>query len=104
MVMNVTRRDLDRIKQVQLMPRTDWPAVFSTNGDDIWPQAVRGWTPFESRLQVRGLLEFLDTIADIYLEVRPEGGRFFIDSTGAFYKDEAANLNLPPFVVFRHRC
>lgn len=103
MLLHVTRGDLERIQLLQLMHRVDWPAVFSTNGSCIWPQIVRGWTPFGSRLQVRGICGVLDAIADRYVQLRPEGGRFFIDATGAFYKDEAANLNLPPFVNFRHR-
>lgn len=103
MVLDMTRHDLEIMKRLQVLLRTDWPAVFSTNGKDIWPQTTLGWTPFNSRLQVRGLLKVLDRIAERYIEVRPEGGRFFIDSTGAFFKDEAANMNFPPFVNFRHR-
>ncbi|HVU47574.1 MAG TPA: hypothetical protein VHD85_15695 [Terracidiphilus sp.] len=60
---------------------------FSTNPDgDIWPYIRNGYISDIDRKNVRGYSPLLDQIADIYLTVREEGGRFFIDDKGAFWK------------------
>jgi hypothetical protein len=104
MILPAAPHELKQIKRLQLIQRKDWPAAFSAIPDSVWPQTHWGWTPFESRLQVRGRLKLLDAIADYYLEQRPGGGRFFIDGTWAYYKDELAHLNLPPVVTFKLLC
>jgi hypothetical protein len=65
---------------------------FSTNPDShIWPYIRNGYTSAGytsaiDRKDVRGYSLLFDQIADIYLTVYEEGGRFFIDDKGAFWK------------------
>lgn len=84
----LTRSELDEIKHLQARYRSDWPAVFSANHHrEIWLFRRRGLTPGEEREEVRGLLKWVDYVADTYLAIREVGGRFFIDERGAFYKN-----------------
>jgi hypothetical protein len=53
------------------------------------------------RENVRGVLPMLDAVADGFLSIRPEGGRFFIDERGAFYKSEHVGDPGAPFVPFQ---
>ena len=80
----------------------DWPAVFSTNNRrEIWPFVTNGYTPEENRKQVRGESRVIDEVADFYLKVRNDGGRFFIDDLGAYYKNADIGEGLNLFVWFR---
>ena len=84
----ITRDEFDEFRRLQIRYRWDWPAVFSTNYySEIWPWVTYGYTPGANREPVRGLSPIVDAVADEYLRVRPEGGRFFINERGAFYKD-----------------
>ncbi len=99
----VRRADLEDIRRLQIKPRSDWPAVFSTNvHGEIWPFATYGYTYGGNRLDVRGFSNVIDEVAERYREIRCEGGHFFIDATGAFYKDESSALSTRQFVNFRH--
>jgi hypothetical protein len=99
----VNRHDLDQIKRLQIKPRSDWPAVFSTNEHgEIWPFTTYGYTYGRDREDVQGFSQLLDAVAERYREERCEGGRFFIDATGAFYKDESRGWSTKQFVNFRH--
>jgi hypothetical protein len=89
-VVILTRKEFDGLKALQVRMRWDWPAVFSTNcRGDIWPFARYGYTPDADRLEVRGLSRVIDEVADIFVKVRSDGGRFFIGDSGAVYRDEA---------------
>ena len=99
----VSRPDLEDIKRLQIKPRNDWPAVFSTNvHGEIWPFATYGYTYGSDRVDVRGFSNVINVVAERYREIRPEGGRFFIDATGAFYKEESGAWSTRQFVNFRH--
>jgi hypothetical protein len=99
----VSREDLDQVKRLQIKPRSDWPAVFSTNvHGEIWPFATYGYTYVPDREDVRGFSHVVDEVAERYRQLRCEGGRFFIDATGAFYKDESSGWFTRQFVNFRH--
>lgn len=65
-----------------------WPARFSTNPrGDVWPYWTKGPTPTNQRENVRHYSELLAQVADICRERRDEeGGRFFINENGAFWK------------------
>jgi len=103
MTIGITRTELDQIRNLPIRRRSDWPAVFSTNcHGEVWLFATYGFTRDEYREQIRGASEVIDAIADQYLEIRGEGGRFFVDATGAFYKDESARWPRQ-FVNFLHR-
>jgi len=105
MVIPITRDELGDMMRFQVKVRSEWVAVYSASPDQtIWPQVTWGWTPFEKRMDVRRIMPALDAIADRFLELKPEGGRFFIDAAGAYYKDDVAQLSLPPFVNFQYRC
>ena len=97
-----TRDEFDELVQLQKRRRWDWPAVFSTNEyGDIWPFTTYGWTPDLQREQLRDISKIIDAVAAIYrLKVRPEGGRFFIDEHGAFYKNEDEASPPIQFITF----
>ena len=83
----ITHSEFEEFRRLQVRYRWDWPAVFSTNSREIWPWVVYGRTREELRLNVRGLSIIVDRVTSEYLERRPEGGRFFIDEIGAYYKE-----------------
>ena len=83
----LTQEEFQELRRMQIHFRWDWPATFSANYlGDIWPFVTYNYTPEKLRLQLRGASELLDYLADEYISIRPEGGRFFIDGQGGFYK------------------
>ena len=91
--LSLTRDEFDEFIRLQKKRRWDWPAVFSANEHgDVWPFVRYGYTYKRERTQVRGISRIIDAVAEEYIKTRSEGGRFFIDDNGAFYKDEAAQL------------
>jgi hypothetical protein len=97
----VTRAELEKIKRLQVKKRSDWPATFSVNWyGRIWPWANWGLTPDCNREPIEGTSAAVDEIAGRFLDLRPEGSRFFVDATGAYY---AENARKQQFVNFRHR-
>jgi hypothetical protein len=98
----VTRTQLEEIKRLQIRARADWPATFSVNCHvEIWPWTNWGLTPEHNRLHIQGVSPAVDAIAKLFLEIRGEGGRFFVDATGAFYVDDFDG-RIRQFVNFRH--
>lgn len=96
-----TRKEYDWLRSLQRQKRWDWPATFSANArGDIWPYVTHGWTPEHEREQVRGLSSVIDKVADIYLSVRSDGGRFFINDDFACYKGDTVGDPLNVFVMF----
>ena len=96
----ITRTQLEEIKRLQIRSRSDWPATFSVNCHlDIWPWANWGLTPEYNRQQILGVSPAIDAIAKRFLDIREDGGRFFIDATGAFYVEDGLTKQ---FVNFRH--
>lgn len=94
--------EVKRLGLLQLVSRTDWPLVFATNClGHIWPWIEWGHTRMDHRWHISGESGVLDEIAALYREVRPEGGRFFVDATGAFYKDASGRFS-HQFVNFRY--
>ena len=84
------KEELDNLRYMQIRFRRDWPATFSANClGHIWAFNTYEYTPEELRLQLRGASALLDYLADEYLDIRPEGGRFFVDDNGSYYRDEA---------------
>ncbi|HWG17422.1 MAG TPA: hypothetical protein VN678_06135 [Acidobacteriaceae bacterium] len=78
--------DLSLFKFVQVKERRDWMAIFSVEpGGDVYPSPTWGLAPIDLRIYVREGFPKLAEIADIYLQCRPTGGRFFINRTGAFF-------------------
>lgn len=95
----ITREEFNKLRQLQIKFRLDWPATFSANEHGhIWPYITPGYTTEDNRLHVRGALDFLDYLADEYVSVRPEGGRFFIDETGAYYSLFSRHVQFAKFV------
>ena len=85
--LTLTRTELEQLKALVRRKRWDWPAVFSVNQHrEIWPFATYKRTPEEEREPVRGLSRVIDEVADRYLSLRSDGGRFFVDDKHAFYK------------------
>lgn len=88
----MTKEELSSLKKLQVQFRWDWPATFSANWHgDIWPFITYSYTREDQRIQLRGKDDLLGYIADLYISVRPEGGRFFIDDEGAYYGKESSN-------------
>jgi hypothetical protein len=85
--LTLTRAEFEQLKALVRRKRWDWPAVFSVNHHrEIWPFATYKRTPEEEREPVRGLSRVIDEVADRYLSLRSDGGRFFVDDRHAFYK------------------
>jgi hypothetical protein len=98
--LEITHEEFIELLSLQRKCRPDWPAAFSTNPrGHIWPWVCYGWTPLESRDYVRGFSTVIDRVAKLYLDERPEGGRFFIDMQGAHWK--RLDGELTTFVYFR---
>jgi hypothetical protein len=96
----ITRAELRELRRLQRSLRWDWPAVFSTNSKrEIWPFKRYGLTGGRDTEELRNVSKILDAVADRYLTIRSEGGRFFVDEKGAFYKDRQARQI--KFVCFR---
>jgi hypothetical protein len=94
---DVTPEEFKKLTQLQHQHKWEWPAVFSVNEHgQIWPGVTYGWTHFGDRKPVRGLSKIIDDVADEYLRIRAEGGRFFVDERGAFRADQGQQ-----FVVFQ---
>ena len=94
----VTREEFNRLRQLQLKFRWDWPATFSANEHGhIWPYITPGYTTEDIRFHVRGALDILDYLADEYINIRSEGGRFFIDETGAYYSHFSSHVQFGKF-------
>ncbi len=90
MKVRITLAEFQEFCRLQAKRRWDWPATFSTNSrGDIWPYVRNGYTPPAERENVRECSRLLDRIADLYKGQREEGGRFFINEVGVFWKDEA---------------
>ena len=90
---DIRRDDYEEVLRLQVNPRPDWAGIFSANSHgEIWPHTTRGLTPGMDRVGVRGISGLLDNTADIYLKVRPEGGRIFISEKGCFYKDRTGKI------------
>jgi hypothetical protein len=68
-----------------------WWAVFSVNPrEQVWPFVCYSWTPEDDRHYVP-LDEYpplMDVAGNLLVNVDEHGGRFFINSQGAFFKKE----------------
>jgi len=85
--MDMTGEELNHLKRLLVSYRRDRKAVFSVNSQErTWPFATWGPTPEARRKHIVRGSEKLRVIACELLRVRPEGGRFFLDRTGAYYK------------------
>ena len=66
-----------------------WPAAFtSIPSENIWPHAKYGKTNETHRVYVQKESKYLDEVADINVNIRESGGKFFISDKGCFYRDE----------------
>ena len=98
-VISVTQVELEAVKCLPVRFRQDWPAVFSTNGVEVWLWNRWGNTPYSEREDVRGKSRVVDTVAEEYLSLRIGGGRFFINDTGAFYTPEFLGTKAPDIQI-----
>lgn len=84
--LTITRDDLDEVRRLQIERQWTWPVAFGANArGDIWPYVILGFTEEGLREQVRRVSKVIDAVADAYLKVRPNGGHFSIDDTGALH-------------------
>ena len=99
----ITRQELEQIKRLQVNPRLD-PAEFSINKHkQSWARAHFGYTGPQGQKHVRGSCPKLDEIADEYLRVRSEGGAFFVDQKGVFYRRNERKAPKEWFIAFEIR-
>lgn len=96
----LTESELQQLRDIQIRYRLDWPAAFSINSKcEIWPYVTNGLTPHEIREDVRGVSPVLRHVGDFFLGVRENGGRFFVDDRGAFYKPETQYIQFVEFKI-----
>ncbi len=85
----LTQEEFNQLRRMQIKFRWDWPATFSANAHGhIWPFKTYSYTREFQRIQLRGASELLDYLADEYISIRPDGGRFFINAEGAYFRPE----------------
>jgi hypothetical protein len=97
----ITERDLRTLERLRVKRRSDCLAAFSVNEKrEIWMYATRGWTKLEQREYVE--CPAVERIAEVYLSMRPQGGRVFLRREGLFDREfgvgfdhQFANVNLP---------
>src|SRR5260221_3128558 len=97
----ITERDLRTLESLRVKRRSDCLAAFSVNEKrEIWIYATRGWTKLEQREYVE--CPAVELIAEVYLSIRPPGGRVFLRREGLFDREfgvgsdrQFANVNLP---------
>jgi hypothetical protein len=90
------------LRYAQPKKRTDCQAAFTAVGTEIWPFVHWGNTPANEREQFRGCSTVLDQIADELIMWRPDGGRFFIEQTGVYFRESELGpkyqfVRFPPF-------
>jgi hypothetical protein len=91
----LSRDDYESIRQTsaQGRKRNNWDLVFTVGQEGtISPFTNYGHTPAVDRTDVTGVSPLLDTIAEICYTNRGPG-RFFVNSTGVFYKDRNGGLH-----------
>jgi len=83
--LQISSTEFDEFMALVRRERWDWPAVFSVNPKgEIWPWVTWGRTPKHERIDVSGRSRLLRKVAYTLLNIRPEGGRFFINEKGAY--------------------
>jgi hypothetical protein len=65
-------------------------AIFSTNGNDIWPSSRFGRTPKNERDSIDDIPYILDQLRRSLIARRMEGGRLFVNGEGAYWKQGTA--------------
>jgi hypothetical protein len=89
----LTRAEFRKFRELQnpRKRRNDCHAAFSTNPSEAtWRFETFGLTPKQLRVEVCSRSPKLDQVFGIFIELpdkHPKGGRFFIDSEGAYWKD-----------------
>ncbi len=96
--LRVASGEIEELREVQIRYRTDWPAVFSCNKyGEIWVFSTYGYTRSSRRVRIIGN-RLLEKIVGIYLQRRPEGGRFFVDESGVYIRPEDGFVQIISFV------
>ncbi len=98
--------------EVQLKRWRDWPARFSCNPrGHVWPTPSLGYSSPADRERLDGTFPVLDRLAQIVVEARPLGGRFFVCEHGLWTFDETegrkvqfAEFVLPSDTLLGVRC
>ena len=104
MLIDVTLDEFEKFKVEAENNAWGWPAALSTNQRrEIWPPTGRGYTPLDDRKPLHGPFPFLAQVVDVYLQERPEGGRFFVGDQLAYYKPEENDNPRYAFAVIRIR-
>ncbi len=97
----ISMDDVDLTAIASLMERNwrGWIGVFSCNGRaEVWPCTTWGHHSYDERDSLEGQYPLLDEIVRRYLDIRPAGGRFFVDRDGAYHT--AGILWKKRFVLF----
>jgi hypothetical protein len=84
----INKVEFDKLRELQVKKRNDCHAAFSTNLSEIpWPFVTFGLTPEQLREKIRTVSPILYRLVGNFIEIRPPGGRFFVDDKGAYWKD-----------------
>lgn len=95
----ITHAEYNDLVALANRSRWGWPATFSSNRHgEIWKYNGPGYTPPSDREYIQGISKIIDAIAAANIETRSEGGRFFINEQGAFFKDSEGDEI--PFLIF----
>lgn len=89
-ILTVSPADLWRLRTTQVTYWPDGALRFSTNRKgEVWTARTRGYSGLGDRHPVHDPL--LDRLSELMRSSRkcwPEGGRFLVDNTGAYFRDE----------------
>lgn len=95
----VDRQQVEELRFKQIRHRPDWPAVFSCNRKrKVWVFKRWGYHQEVDRHPISHPL--VDEIVDVYVHIRKRGGRFFVNSNGAYFRPQGEPLYW--FVLFRN--
>ena len=93
---SVSDWELDEVLEFQERDWRDWLARMSCNSRrEVWPSPALGYSRQADRRHVEGLSEFLDEVVALVLDVRPIGGRFFINASGVWTCEDTTGRLIP---------
>ncbi len=84
----ISKAEFDKFRELQRKKRGDCHAAFSSNlSENPWPFVTFGLTPEQLREKVLERSPKLIQLVGVFIEIRPTGGRFFVDEQGVYWKD-----------------
>jgi hypothetical protein len=98
----ITKTEFSQLRDLTFRCQNDAKAIFSTNGDKIWPSPRFGRTPRNECEPIDDIPHILEQLKRSLLNRRIEGGRLFVDYEGAYWKyGFAGRIKKIRFVAWR---